>query len=270
MSNENGRKGKLTQEQRNVLSLHRSVLPEIPFDLRELLESHFEPADIREYGELPDGRKLSSIAPDAIIRRLTDCFGGTWSFEVLNHNVYHEAFQVVATVRISHEFWSKSPSGSDSLIRVQKEAIGNSVIKTVQGQVNHFHPNYPVYFNLGWDIKSAVTDGMKKAASMFGVGLHIFERDGNVAAPTQQQLQGQPVTHTQPALGFQVDKINKFFNSLGFPIEQWTQWFGITDATTIPMELANAILSGQHPIMQDFRSKTGKNINEGLKGSEAR
>ena len=278
---EHGRRGRLdTATREKVQSL--GGLTFIPPTLREALEMPFEPVDIRDYGTTHDGKKqLTSIDPNAVIRRMNDCFSGAWSFEIVGEpRVYFEALQVVAHVRISYT----TETDGLRLHTIFKDAIGNAVIKTNQQDPNNPPPPTPFY-NLGWDIKSAVTDGLKKAASLFGVGFYMWERDGSKETPVQQAVQpnnlgpgnvppGHPIMTNEntvvmpnPAQPFQIEKICKFFDGLNYPREQWMQWFGLNYLDQMTVTLANGILSGQHPVMADFQQKTGNFINPGLKAS---
>jgi hypothetical protein len=279
---ENGRRGRLDADTASKINASQD-LTRLPAILRQALEMPFEPVDVRDYGTTDDGkRQLTSIDPNAVIHRLTDCFGGAWSFEIKEYKVYFEAAQVIATVRLSYTCMENSPDGKGyHFMPVVKDAIGNATIKFSRPDSNGQPPATP-YYNLGWDIKSAVTDGLKKAASLFGIGLYMWERDGSKESPVQQPQDRFPnagqwpagqafpnaqVQQPNPAQPFQIDKICKFFAGLNYPLEQWAPWFGFNNLNEVTVDLANSILSGQHPIMVDFQQKTGHFINPGLKAT---
>ena len=122
---------------------------------RELLERPFETALIKtRKGAF--GQRLSYVEGAEYIRRLNAAFDGRWSFEITDHQVGKNHVVVVG----------KLTAGE-----VVKMAFGGSTITTnsTTGEV----------VSIADDLKAAATDALKKAASMLGVGLHLYQDNGD-------------------------------------------------------------------------------------------
>jgi hypothetical protein len=122
---------------------------------RELLERPFE-APLIKTRKGAFGQKLSYVEGAEYIRRLNAAFDGRWSFEITDHQVGKNHVVVVG----------KLTAGE-----VVKMAFGGSTITTnsTTGDV----------VSIADDLKAAATDAMKKAASMLGVGLHLYQDNGD-------------------------------------------------------------------------------------------
>ncbi|HOX44558.1 MAG TPA: Rad52/Rad22 family DNA repair protein [Myxococcota bacterium] len=97
------------------------------------------------------GKQLQYVEGNEYLKRLIDVFAGEWSFEIVEHAI-HDA-EVVVLVRLS--------AGS-----VTKMAFGGSSI-TVHSETGE-------RLSLADDLKAAATDGLKKAATLLGVGLYLY------------------------------------------------------------------------------------------------
>jgi hypothetical protein len=124
---------------------------------KETLERPFE-AYLIKTRRGPSGKTFSYIEGAEYIRRLNEAFDGQWSFEVVEHMVRPR--EVVVLGKITAEGCVKS-------------AFGGTAI-TMNGQTGE-----PM--NLADDLKAAATDALKKAASLFGVGLHLHSPEAGRA-----------------------------------------------------------------------------------------
>lgn len=119
---------------------------------RKLLETPFEASQIKQrkgaYGDM-----LDYIEGHAVIKRLNDAFNGMWSFEIVSHKVLEE--EVIVLGKLKAEYC------------ISKMQFGTSKITLTRND------KLPVC--LGDDLKAAATDALKKAATHFGVGLHLYE-----------------------------------------------------------------------------------------------
>ena len=117
---------------------------------RELLEKPFDPSQIKQrkgsFGDV-----LDYIEGASIIQRLNEAFNGDWMFEILDHHVYDD--EVVVLGKLTAAGISKCQFGKSKITRATKD---NSII------------------SLGDDLKAAATDSLKKCATLFGVGLHLY------------------------------------------------------------------------------------------------
>jgi Rad52/22 family double-strand break repair protein len=117
---------------------------------REILEKPFAPDQIKQR-QGTHGDVLDYIEGCAVIQRLNECFDAEWIFEIQDHRVYDD--EVVVLGKLTLQGISKSQFGKSRITRSKKD---NSII------------------SLGDDLKAAATDCLKKCATLFGVGLHLY------------------------------------------------------------------------------------------------
>src|SRR5215468_1169575 len=117
---------------------------------RDLLEKPFAPEQIKRRQGM-NGDVLDYIEGCAVIQRLNECFDAEWIFEIQDHRIYDD--EVVVLGKLTLQGISKSQFGKSRITRGKKD---NSII------------------SLGDDLKAAATDCLKKCATLFGVGLHLY------------------------------------------------------------------------------------------------
>ncbi len=117
---------------------------------REILEKPFTPEQIKRR-QGTNGDVLDYIEGCAVIQRLNECFDAEWIFEIQEHRVYED--EVVVLGKLTAQGVAKSQFGKYRITRAKKD---NSNI------------------SLGDDLKAAATDCLKKCATLFGVGLHLY------------------------------------------------------------------------------------------------
>ncbi|MDP3795184.1 MAG: Rad52/Rad22 family DNA repair protein [bacterium] len=134
---------------------------------RQLLEKPFDPSQIKQR-EGSFGDVLDYIEGPTVIQRLNEAFDGEWSFEVVEYKVIDEEVLVI---------------GKLSANGIVKTQFGKSKITR--------HKESKKVISLGDDCKAASTDCLKKCATLFGVGLHLYlEETGKPPASPQQD--GKP------------------------------------------------------------------------------
>src|SRR5438876_10801050 len=133
---------------------------------RDLLEKPFAPEQIKRRQGM-NGDLLDYIEGCAVIQRLNECFNAEWIFEVQEHRVYDD--EVVVLGKLTAQGVSKSQFGKSRITRSRKD---NSII------------------SVGDDLKAAATDCLKKCATLFGIGLHLY-----FAAPLAGNGSGQGNGH---------------------------------------------------------------------------
>jgi hypothetical protein len=120
---------------------------------RELLEKPFDKEQIKQrkgnFGEMID-----YVETHAVIQRLNDVFDGQWSFEILSQE--NNGSQVMVLGKLTAEGVSKCQFGCSSITTSSKT-----------GEI----------ISLGDDWKAAGSDALKKSASLFGIGLHLYGAD---------------------------------------------------------------------------------------------
>jgi hypothetical protein len=117
---------------------------------REQLEKPFLPEQIKRRQGM-NGDVLDYIEGSAVIQRLNESFEGEWIFEIDDHRVYDD--EVVVLGRLSAQNIAKTQFGKSRITRRESD---NSIV------------------SLGDDLKAAATDSLKKCATLFGVGLHLY------------------------------------------------------------------------------------------------
>jgi hypothetical protein len=120
---------------------------------RELLEKPFSADQIKQrqggYGEI-----LDYIEGPAVIQRLNEAFQAEWAFEIVEHHIYDG--EVVVLGKLTAQGITKSQFGAKHITRAKDD----------QREVS-----------IGDDLKAAATDCLKKCATLFGVGLHLYFDD---------------------------------------------------------------------------------------------
>ena len=122
---------------------------------RELLEKPFTPEQIKQR-EGNFGKMLDYIEGHAVIQRLNDAFDANWSFEIIDHEVLNDTDEVVVQGKLSANGVVKTQFGSSRITRARES-----------GEM----------ISLSDDMKAAATDALKKAATLLGVGLHLYAGD---------------------------------------------------------------------------------------------
>ena len=121
---------------------------------RELLEKPFGPEQIKQR-EGNFGKTLDYIEGHVVIQKLNDAFDAVWSFVILKHEILKD--EVIVLGELSAGAIKKSQFGSSRITRVR---------------------NTGDMMSLADDLKAAATDSLKKCATMFGIGLHLYNKDG--------------------------------------------------------------------------------------------
>ena len=119
----------------------------------ELLERPFPPEQIRQR-EGSFGKVLDYIEGHAVIQRLNEVFEGQWDFFVESHQILDN--EVIVLGKLSAGGVTKLQFGAS---RITRNRETNETI------------------NLGDDLKAAATDSLKKAATLMGVGLYLYNRE---------------------------------------------------------------------------------------------
>jgi hypothetical protein len=142
---------------------------------RQLLETPFTPAQIKQRkGNF--GRELMYLEGHAVIQRLNDALDADWSFEITEHHILQD--EVLVKARLTTGTIAKTQFGSSQITRNKK--TGDLV-------------------SLGDDLKAAATDALKKAATLLGVGLHLYESEASPQKPLNGQgYHGNPGYQGQP------------------------------------------------------------------------
>lgn len=116
----------------------------------ELLNRPFSSQQIKKR-KTSMGFTLEYIETHTVITRLNEVFAGQWSFKILDHKFLDD--DVVVLGELTAEGVVKQQFGSCEL---SQEAEDGMVL------------------SMGDALKAAASDALKKAATLFGVGLHLY------------------------------------------------------------------------------------------------
>jgi len=138
---------------------------------REILEKEFEPSQIkRRRGHF--GQDLDYVETADVIRRLNTAFDGQWSFEIIEYQQLHD--EVVVLGKLTAQGIVKTQFGSHKIIKARKD-----------GEV----------MNIGYDLKAAASDALKKASTHFGVALHLYSE--NIADEPREPVNRNAMTPSE-------------------------------------------------------------------------
>ena len=115
-----------------------------------------------------NGQQLSYLEGHSIIQRLNEALEGEWSFRVLEHHVLEDTVVVL---------------GELTTAGLTKHAFGGSDITRNRDTGN------PV--DLADNLKAASTDALKKAATLMGVGLHLYGEEEKTPVATPDNGNGR-------------------------------------------------------------------------------
>jgi hypothetical protein len=113
------------------------------------------------FTDVRGGVELTYLTGEQVASRLNQVLGvGGWSFRVLRHDVNVEADEAWALGEIVAEIDGR---------RVTRQQFGSQKIKRSRSS--------GVPLDIGFDLKGAATDAMKKCASLLGVGLYLSRKE---------------------------------------------------------------------------------------------
>ena len=122
-------------------------------DIRGVLERPFAELKTRP-GR--NGQQLTYIEGHQVIERLNAAFESEWSFRILEHEITNDEIIVVGELEAGG---------------LTKQAFGGTELTRSR------NGGAPVC--VSDDLKSAATDALKKAATLLGVGLHLYGAKGS-------------------------------------------------------------------------------------------
>ena len=126
---------------------------------RDILERPFDKALVKtRQGSF--GRELAYVEARHYIERLNEAFDGAWHFEVALHEILPDEVLVLGTLKAGGI--TKQAFGGSSITRNRQSGEALSIAD---------------------DLKAAATDSLKKAASLFGIGLHLYGDDSVCEQP---------------------------------------------------------------------------------------
>lgn len=112
------------------------------------------------FTDIRGGVEVTFVSGEQVVSRLNEVLGvAGWSFRILKHEIHGEA----------NEVWALGELVADIDGRcVTRQQFGSQKIKRSRST------GAPL--DLGFDLKGASTDAMKKCASLLGVGLYLSRK----------------------------------------------------------------------------------------------
>lgn len=137
-----------------------------PRDIGAELIAEFEETHKRSGG---GSEQFEYITGEQCITRLNEVYGHDgWSYFVREHGINQEADEawVLGEIVVRSTGVTKQQFGSEKIKRLRSSGVP---------------------MDLGFNLKGAATDAMKKCASLLGVGLYLYHREGIVRAAADTQ-----------------------------------------------------------------------------------
>jgi len=114
------------------------------------------------------GIRIEYLTGEQVISRLLEVLGASgWSFRIIEHGINSEADEVWVLGELQLLL--------DPDARVVRQQFGSAKIKRSRST------GAPL--EIGYDLKAAATDCLKKCATLIGVGLYLTRKDETKAAP---------------------------------------------------------------------------------------
>lgn len=142
---------------------------------REELERPFEGHFIKSR-QGAFGQSLHYVEAHHVVQRLNDALDGLWAFEVVEHLILDN--EVVVLGKLSADGIAKTAFGGSAITKNRSS-----------GEV----------LSIADDLKAAATDALKKAASLFGVGLHLYGEDLHQQDAAPARPPGPPLRAVPPS-----------------------------------------------------------------------
>ena len=112
------------------------------------------------FTDVRGGIEVTFISGEQVVSRLNEVLGvGGWSFRVVRHEIHAEADEVWALGEMVADIDGR---------QVTRQQFGSQKIKRSRST--------GAALDLGFDLKGAATDAMKKCASWLGVGLYLSRK----------------------------------------------------------------------------------------------
>jgi hypothetical protein len=126
----------------------------------ELYSRLAAPFDVT-FTDVRGGVEMKYVSGEQVVTRLNEVLGvGGWSFRVLGHDINAEADEAWVLGELMAEI------GERTVVRQQ---FGSQKVRRSRST------GAPL--DLGFDLKGASTDAMKKCASLLGVGLYLSRKE---------------------------------------------------------------------------------------------
>ncbi|MBI4553800.1 MAG: hypothetical protein HY710_16155 [Candidatus Latescibacteria bacterium] len=121
------------------------------------------------------GTTLDYLETHTVIARLNETFGGLWSFKILDHKLLED--DVVVLGELTAEGVTKQQFGTCELRQEGDEGV---------------------VLSMGDALKAAASDALKKAATLFGIGLHLYHSAESAPVSPPEAALPEPTPEPEP------------------------------------------------------------------------
>jgi hypothetical protein len=160
-------------------SMTSLAAPATPDQLYEQLAAPFDVT----FTDVRGGVPLTYVSGEQVVTRLNQALGvGGWSFRILSHDINTQADEAWALGELVADVGER---------RVVRQQFGSQKLRRSRST------GAPL--DIGFDLKGAATDALKKCASWLGVGLYLSRKP----APSRPPASARPA-YTAPGAGADV------------------------------------------------------------------
>jgi hypothetical protein len=138
-----------------------------------------EPFEVT-FTDVRGGVELTYVSGEQVVRRLNEVLGvGGWSFRVLRHDINADADEAWCLGELVAEIDGKT---------VVRQQFGSQKLKRSRSS--------GTVLDIGFDLKGAATDAMKKCAMLLGVGLYLSRKEAPAGSLVCESC-GEALTDTR-------------------------------------------------------------------------
>ncbi len=149
------------------------------------------------------GIELEYITGEQAVTRLNEVLGvGGWSFRVLQHGFNEEADEIWVLAELN------ATIDGTPIVRQQ---FGSQKVKRSRSSGSPL--------DIGFDLKGATTDALKKCASLIGVGLYLSRKEAQPQPEPQQNGNGKAETLTCSECGEELKETRFKDGSVWTPVQ---------------------------------------------------
>ena len=159
------------------------------------------PRELIKQREGAHGKMLDYVGVEAVIRRLIEATGNHYDFHV----------DKIEAPMISYQKYDKD---TRSYVDAECTLYTAFVSLTIDGCTRQHVGTCRDDGNLDDGVKGAVSDGLKKAATLWGVALELYEDRGQEAQAPPRAAEGPQTGNSQPTKYPATEAQIKFFNTI--------------------------------------------------------
>jgi len=198
--------------------------------------------------KMKGGYIASYVRGSEVVRRLNEAFGHNWSFSVVKEIRSDAQKQVAILGELTVTTFVEVSEANWQPVEIKKQQWGGADLKT--------YKNSSECVDFPNDYKAATTDALKKCATMFGIGLHLYDTDepitctydpSKISSPEEEQEKADnaPLTEIQKAA------IDRLLEQQNKTEKQLLKSLGLKDVKEITHKLAAELVTKRHEFFKE-------------------